>query len=235
MNEFAWHIYTEGWGRSAPQRYDFSTINQMSAPWLGNMPGWREVGFWQYENQQLDDLGQQLFTGDFADAGERDRIYRAMTEIALDESVRIGVATVLNSFPANAALVGVTSDVVAGPKGPWTVREAYLPGESELTIGNLWVWTERTTWNPVGGFGDVYSNDIWRNLYDPPLWNHPFTGIPMPFRADFEVETAGPGGKLDVPPGALPLLGDPSRPLIITEGVRKADAAVSAGLCCVAL
>ena len=32
-----------------------------------------------------------------------------------------------------------------------------------------------------GGFGDVYSNDIWRNLHDPPLWNHPFTGIPMPF------------------------------------------------------
>ncbi len=40
---------------------------------------------------------------------------------------------------------------------------------------------------------------------------------------------------LDVPPAALSRLADPAAPLIITEGARKADAAVSAGLCCVAL
>ncbi len=40
---------------------------------------------------------------------------------------------------------------------------------------------------------------------------------------------------LDVPPTALPWLADPNRPLFITEGARKADSAVSRGLCCVAL
>jgi hypothetical protein len=40
---------------------------------------------------------------------------------------------------------------------------------------------------------------------------------------------------LDVPPGAREFLGDPAQPLWITEGSRKADAAVSAGLCCVSL
>src|SRR5437879_2093498 len=40
---------------------------------------------------------------------------------------------------------------------------------------------------------------------------------------------------LDVPPRARPGIGDPARPLFITEGVRKADAAVSRGLCCLAL
>jgi hypothetical protein len=40
---------------------------------------------------------------------------------------------------------------------------------------------------------------------------------------------------VDVPPGALPLIDDPTVPLWITEGARKADAAVTAGLCCVAL
>ena len=40
---------------------------------------------------------------------------------------------------------------------------------------------------------------------------------------------------LDVPPSCLGSLGDPSVPLYITEGVRKADAAASAGLCCVGL
>lgn len=47
-----------------------------------------------------------------------------------------------------------------------------------------------------------------------------------------------PGGSrmaLDVPPAVRVWLDDPSRPLYITEGARKADAAVSQGLCCIAL
>ncbi len=40
---------------------------------------------------------------------------------------------------------------------------------------------------------------------------------------------------LDVPPRALGQLADPAVPLWITEGARKADAAVSAGACCIAL
>ncbi|MGQ9555536.1 MAG: ABC transporter substrate-binding protein, partial [Anaerolineae bacterium] len=201
--QFSWHLYTEGWGRGAPQRYDFGTINSMYAPWMGNMPGWREVGFWQYENKRLDELGQQLFRGQFTDVAQRNEIYREMTRLGLDESVRIWMATVLNSFPARADLQGVTEDVAAGPRGIWTLREAYVPGKDELTVGHLWVWTERTTWNPIGGLGDVYSADIWQNLHDPPLWNHPFSGIPEPFRVQYEVETAGPQGKLEVPADAF--------------------------------
>jgi hypothetical protein len=47
-----------------------------------------------------------------------------------------------------------------------------------------------------------------------------------------------PGGSrmvMDVPPRVRAKLGDPKVPLWVTEGVKKADAAVSAGLCCVAL
>src|SRR5262245_59953288 len=40
---------------------------------------------------------------------------------------------------------------------------------------------------------------------------------------------------LDVPPGVRAQLGDPAKPLFITEGPRKADSAVSQGLCCVAV
>ncbi len=202
---FQWHLYTEGWGRSAPNRYDFSAVNQFAAPWMGNMPGWRAAGFWQYENDALDELGKRIFTGKFSTLEERNTLYQQATQMALDDSVRIWVATVTNSFPASNRLEGVTQDLVAGPRSPWTLREATVPGSNELTVGHLWVWTERTTWNPVGGFGDVYSVDIWRNLSDPPLWNHPFTGIPIPFRATYEVETAGPTGTLDVHPDTVVL------------------------------
>ncbi|PZC46644.1 MAG: peptide/nickel transport system substrate-binding protein [Chloroflexi bacterium] len=198
-----WHLYTEGWGRGSAERYDYATVNSMAAPWLGNMPGWQEVGFWQYENQRLDDLGKQLFQGVFQNAAERDAIYQEMTGIAIDESVRIWLATVVNSLPAANNLQGVTEDVTAGPKSIWTLREAYIPGRDTLEVGNLWVATPRTTWNPIGGFGDVYSVDIWRTINDPPLWRDPFSGDPVPFRATYDVTTAGPAGKLDVPAGTV--------------------------------
>ena len=47
-----------------------------------------------------------------------------------------------------------------------------------------------------------------------------------------------PGGTrmtIDVPPRIRDQLADPKVPLWVTEGIRKADAAVSAGLCCIAL
>ncbi|MFQ6134279.1 MAG: ABC transporter substrate-binding protein [Nitrososphaerales archaeon] len=200
---FQWHLYTEGWSKGSAQKYDFGTLNQMVAPWFGNMPGWQEVGYHQYENSTLDEISKQIFTGDFKDLQERNSLYRKATEMALEESIRIWVVNIVNSYPADASLEGITNDLASGPRSIWTLREAYLPGKTELTMGSLWVWTERTIWNPVGGFGDVYSVDIWQNVYDPPLWTHPFTGIPVPFRATFEVETAGPTGKLSIPSDAF--------------------------------
>lgn len=40
---------------------------------------------------------------------------------------------------------------------------------------------------------------------------------------------------LDVPPSVRLHLGNPTKPLFITEGVKKADAAASHELCCIAL
>jgi peptide/nickel transport system substrate-binding protein len=200
---FEWHIYTEGWGRGAAQRYDDGAVNSFNAPWVGNMPGWQETGFWQYEDAQMDELGKRLFRGEFDSQDERNEIYRTMTQGGLDASVRIWLATVMNSFPTATDIEGVTTDVVAGPRTPYTLRETTVPGSDEVTVGHLWVWTQRSTWNPVGGFGDVYSVDIWRNLFDPAIWNHPFNGNPQPFRAGFEVQTAGPEGTLEVPSDAV--------------------------------
>jgi peptide/nickel transport system substrate-binding protein len=200
---FQWHAYTEGWGRSAPDRYDFGTINQMYAPWLGNMPGWLETGFWQYQQPDLDKIGQQIYRGQFKSRQERDDLYRQMTKLGLEESVRIWLVTALQSFPVRDEVKDLTEDIVAGPKSPFSLRAAHVEGSGDLRAGNLWVWTDRTTWNPVGGFGDVYSSDIYKDMVDAPILNHPFTGIPQPFRAAFKAETAGPAGTLPVPEDAV--------------------------------
>ncbi|PVV83662.1 ABC transporter substrate-binding protein [Dehalogenimonas alkenigignens] len=198
-----WHLYTEGWSKGGADKYDSGLINQMYAPWLGNMPGWQEQGFWQYQNATLDDLGKKVYTGTFASTSQRDDLYRQMTKLAMEEAVRLWVVTAVNNFAAKSTMDGVTQDIAAGPRSLLTLRDAYVPNQSTLTIGNQWVWTERSTWNPVGGFGDVYSSDIWRNMVDPPLYSHPFTGLPAAYRASYTVETAGPSSTLAVPADAF--------------------------------
>ncbi len=96
----------------------------------------------------MDKLGQKLFRGEFASVDERNDIFRQMTQKELEAPVRIWLASVLNTFPATADLAGATADVSAGPRSPWTLRSAHVPGSDDLKVGHLWVWTERTTWNP---------------------------------------------------------------------------------------
>lgn len=50
----------------------------------------------------------------------------------------------------------------------------------------------------------------------------------------YETPVGQPNG-IDIPPGVGEKIGDPSVPLFITEGVKKADCAAAQGLCCVAL
>jgi len=200
---FEWHLYTEGWGRGAVERYDYATINQMCAPWLGYMPGWLEYGFWQYKNKQLDEVGKRLFKGEYRDLAERNELYVEATKLCLQESIRAWVVIVMNALPARADLKGVSTDAVSGLRSLWTLRSAYVEG-GELKVGHLWVRPYMgSAWNPIAGFTDVYSVDIWRQLHDPPIWRDPSTGIPIPFRANYTVETAGPEGWIDVPEDAF--------------------------------
>lgn len=191
-----------GW-RGGIERYDSVGVNQFCAPWLGNMPGWREVGFWQYENPEIDELGQRIFRGEFRDLEERNQLYRRATELCLEESVRVWVVTVINAYPVSRDVRNLITDLVAGVRSPFSLREAYVEGRNVLRVGHLWVDTERTTWNPVGGFGDVYSVDIWRYVVDPGLVRDPASGRTVPFRASFTVETSGPTGSLRVPSDAF--------------------------------
>ena len=200
---FGWHLYTEGWGRSSAERYDSSAVNQYTAPWMGKMPGARIRNYWNYENDRLDENGKKIFRGEFISEEDRNILYRESTAISLEDPIRIWVVTKYATYPAVRELTGMTEDVAAGPKSQLALREAYVPGRDTLRVGHLFVHTAQSTWNPVGGFGDVYSVDIWKNVVDPLVINDPSSGVPIPFRAEFTIETAGPTGKLAVPEDAV--------------------------------
>ena len=73
------------------------------------------------------------------------------------------------------------------------------------------------------------DGSVWGYQYRP---DHPRERSGKPVK--YETPTKQRNG-LDVPPGVGPALADPSVPLWVTEGVKKADAAALAGLACVAL
>ena len=201
--DFKWHIYTEGWGKTGIAKYDSASIAQFCAPWFGYMPGWAEPTFWNYKNDFLDDITQRIYSGNFTSKDERDSLYRKGVEACIAEGVRAWVATRLDSHVLRADIRGYTNDIGAGLRGIWNLRELNAPGKTTLNVGHLWVYTARTVWNQVGGFQDVFSVDIMYATWDPMTWTHPFNGLPIPFRSSFDVQTAGPTGKLDVPSDAF--------------------------------
>lgn len=79
---------------------------------------------------------------------------------------------------------------------------------------------------PIHGVG----GDVVLHQYRPDRPRVTEAGKPVKYETP-----AGSRMVLDVPPRAREHLGNPAVPLWITEGARKADAAVAAGLCCVAL
>lgn len=200
---FEWHIYTAGWGKSGIDRYDSVTIAQFCAPWYGYMPGWGEPTWWNYKNDMIDTLTQKIYQGNYANKAERDELYRRAAELCIKDAVRIWVVTRLDTWPVRSEVKGVTLDLGAGLRGIWNLREMYVEGRNELKLAHLWVWTSSSAWNIWGGFTDVYSVDFQRVTVDPSMWNHPFNGEPMAFRAPYVVVTAGPTGKLNVSSSAV--------------------------------
>jgi len=208
--DLKWHLYTEGWGKSAIDKWDSATIAQFGAPWYGWMPGLGVTVWWNYHNETIDELTQKIYFGEFKSLEERNWLYRNATLMILQESVRVWVATRLEIQPYMSYVTGITEDLGTGLRSPLNFREINAPERKELgvpagvvRIGHLWVWTTSSIWNPWGGFEDVYSVDIMRATYDPATWRHPFNGEPLPFRVSYTVETAGPDGTMDVPSDAV--------------------------------
>jgi peptide/nickel transport system substrate-binding protein len=194
--EMRWSLYTEGWGRSAFVRYDSVGLSQMYAPWFSNMPGFNNPSYWNYKNEHLDDVTQKIYTGDFQSEDQRaDLIQDAIAE-GIDQSVRIFLASKIDQYVTNEKMEGIVNDLGAGVPSRFTPINARSE-DKELVIGVKQIY--QGAWNPVMGLGDTYSRQIWGIISDPITFKHPFTGKTFPVRADWNVETSGPNGKLNVP------------------------------------
>jgi peptide/nickel transport system substrate-binding protein len=209
--DFEWSYYTEGWGMGASRWITWQpaawggSADPDIGDWQANMPGWGEEGYWNYYSpgRRIEILSTDIGYGRYTDIADREEKLREVTDLIMQESVRLFGVQELTAYPARTDVLGLTQDVAQGLRGgTWAPREAYREGETELTFGHLWVWTETTCWNAYGGFYDVYSVDLARSTWDEVTWRDPFTAASKPFRGTYEVTTEGPDGTLDVPSDA---------------------------------
>ena len=194
--EFSWHIYTEGWGGSGITNYDDSSLGAFYAPIRGTMPGSGNPSFWNYEHAQLDEIARQLSHGEYGNEEERSALLQDGVVMGVEEAVRVFVASRTELFVVNDDIAGVVSDVGEGITDRLTPINAQ-GGGSDLAIGVRYL--SQSSWNPVGGYSDVYSNDIATLIADPAAFGHPHAGGVVPARAEWSVTTAGPDGVLSVP------------------------------------
>ncbi len=195
-----WHLYTEGWGSSGFSKYDSVGLAQMYSPWFSNMPGNNDPTYWNYKNDYLDSLTKKIYVSDFKSAEERISLIEDATMEGVSESVRIFLASKTDQYVANDSIEGVINALGAGVPTRFTPINV-KSDDNVLTVGMKQIY--QGSWNSIAGFSDVYSNQIWLNLYDPSVFSHPFTGKTIPIRTEWKVENFGSDSKLNVPEDAI--------------------------------
>ena len=195
-----WHLYTEGWGSSGFAKYDSVGLAQMYSPWFSNMPGNNNPTYWNYENDYIDSITKKIYVSDFKSSDERSSLIKQATKEGVSESVRIFLASKTDQYVANDNVDGVINALGAGVPTRFTTINA-KSDDNSLVIGVKQIY--QGAWNPVSGFSDTYSNQIWLNIYDPGIFSHPFTGKTIPIRTDWHVENFGSDAKITVPDDAI--------------------------------
>ena len=198
--EQKWNLYTEAWSSTGFSRYDSITLAQMYAPWFSNMPGNNTPSYWNYKNDVLDNITQNIYSGNFKSADERTLLIKNATEEGVNESVRIFLASKIDQYVANENVNGIINALGSGVPSRFTPINA-ISDDKSLIIGVKQIY--QGAWNPVAGFGDIYSNQIWSILSDPGMYGHPFTGKLSPLRTTWDIETNGDSSSIPIHPDAI--------------------------------
>ena len=198
--EQKWNLYTEGWGSSGFTRYDSVALAQMYSPWFSNMPGNNNPANWNYQNERLDQLTQKIYSGEFNDQFERTEIIKEATREGVSESVRVFLASKVDQYAVNEDVEGIINALGAGVPSRFTpINVRTDSGVVDIGVKQIY----QAAWNPIGGLGDTYSNQIWLSVTDPVLTGHPFSGKMIPIRNAWEVEANGIDSSVQVPNDAI--------------------------------
>jgi peptide/nickel transport system substrate-binding protein len=205
-----WNIYTEASSKTAFVKYYPSNVASSYAPWDSNMPGAQNPSFWNYKNTTLDTITQKLVLGNFTSENERNDLLRAAVKDGIQESVRVYIAALGQTYAATKNVKGLVNDFSAGITSRLSLINARLEdsnnngnhNRTNMNIGVKQIYGG--AWNNVAGFRDIYSVNILYGIQDLAVFNHPYTGETIPFRTPWTaVETNGPHDAIPIAPGTI--------------------------------
>lgn len=199
-SDLKWNIYTEGWTIGGFVRYDSVITAQMYSPWYSNMPGFNNPSYWNFQEPEIDSLSKAIFFGNFTSFEQRSSLINQAVDRGVHDSVRIFLACKTDQFIANKKVDGIINDFGAGVTSRFTPINARSDSDT-LTIGVKKIYSG--AWNPIAGFADSSSQQIWGAISDPGSFKNPYTGYTIPVRSDWEVHAKGPLDKIDVPSDAI--------------------------------
>lgn len=199
-SDLQWSIYTEGWEIGGFVKYDSVITAQMYSPWFSNMPGFNNAAYWNFQDPQIDSLSKAIFFGNFTSSEERSNLIRQAVDKGIHDSVRIFLACKIDQYITNSKVDGAINDFGAGITSRFTPINARSNSDT-LTIGVKKIY--QGAWNPIAGFADATSEQIWGVVSDPGSFKNPYTGYTIPVRSEWQVQSAGPLDKLNVPPDTI--------------------------------
>ncbi|MEB3756240.1 MAG: ABC transporter substrate-binding protein [Desulfurococcales archaeon] len=198
----SWHVYTEGWNTYIS---DINTMIYLVTPSLGLMPGFQRQEFWNYHNETIDHLANELLTMSPSDPSYLE-YYKQLLNLAINESVRIFVLLPPSYEAYRTSMQGM---LTMGYKETYlgNFRIAHNQYSSTTNIG--FVYKRRITptpWNLVRYNGvlwmDMYSTMVMDALVDPLYYAPASTSVLTPFRANYSI-TRYVTNPLQVPADAI--------------------------------
>jgi len=194
-----WHLYTEGWAFEAMTAYEDTIAYFMyCSPWTG------AVFEYYTPERRLVELAEKLLNAEYANMTERLSWIEEINELCLKDSTRVWLVDQVMPFPYNTGVTNISYDLVAGFWSLYTLRTTRFPDTIGGTLKVGIKGFPADAFNPVGGFKWIYSTHVRTVIMDSyGVYPHPHTGIYIPIRETFSVETAGPEGVLPVPEDAL--------------------------------
>jgi len=192
-----WHIYTAGWAFTGITAYDDSDPWFLYSP--DNAPIFEEYRGLPLLREALDKLNN----AEYKSMEERIELLKRICELSLEDSVHVWIVDQIQPVPASSKLGDKVIDLYGGGQSFWYLRTLrYKTGAGgDIKLGNRAMFIEG--FNPIAGFSWLYDVYVYYLVADAGVFPHPHTGLYIPIRTSFTVETAGPDGKLDVPSDAL--------------------------------
>ncbi len=203
-----WNLYTEGWASSGLTAWADTDLDyyfnggEGSRIWNAYKPSGFPAGSLE---KQMADVSDKLFASKYKSLAERETLIEQAVDLSLKNSVRVWLvagATFASSKRLPGPGLGYVYDLHAGPWAWYSTRTARFDQTGgALRVGQRLMFV--SPWNPWRGFGWLYDILQLYDVYDPAIWINPQTGVNIPVRTSFQVTTAGPDGKLDVPSDAM--------------------------------